>query len=251
MVLAQNNALPPTVPDRAPAFGDCAMEECLPLSCAQETLWLAEQMTPGTPTYSLPEAWVLQGQVNPTALQDAMAEIVCRHEPLRTVVRCRHGRPEQVVLPEVHLDINHVDLSQVADPQAEVQRRLAVEARVPFDLSRAPLARAALFRTAEDRHVFYLNIHHLISDAWSQSILIRELVARYTAKVLQQPCTIPALPVQFADFCLWQHDLLKSDLGKIIWPTGRRYCKRPLIRPRFSPATRRRIQACTAAARIF
>jgi hypothetical protein len=143
-----------------------------------------------------------------------MDEIVCRHETLRTVIRCRDGRPEQVFLAAGHLEISRVDLSQVADPEGEVQRRLAMEARVPFDLSRAPLVRAALFRTGEDRHIFYLNVHHLISDAWSQSILIRELVDRYTAKVLQQSRATPPLPVQFADFCLWQRDLLKSDLGQ-------------------------------------
>jgi len=214
MVPAQNKSLRSTVPEQVPGLGEPPMEDFFPLSYAQETLWLAEQVSPGTPTYNLPEAWVLQGEVNPTALQQAMDEIVCRHETLRTLFRSRDGRPEQVVLAAAHLEINRVDLGPITDQEGELQRPLAIEARVPFDLARAPLARATLFRTGEDRHVLYLNVHHLISDAWSQSILIRELVDRYSAKILQQSCAIPPLPVQFADFSLWQRDLLKSDLGQ-------------------------------------
>jgi amino acid adenylation domain-containing protein len=190
------------------------IEECLPLSYSQETVWFAEQMTPGTPMYNLPEAWQIRGKINPRLLQEAFDELVCRHETLRTCFRVRDGKPAQVISATARVELTLADLTQNCDPAGEAQRRLASEARVPFDLSRAPLARAMLFQTGPQDHVLFLNLHHLVSDAASQSILIQELINSYTARAVGQKPDISEPAIQFADFCLWQRDLLDSDLGQ-------------------------------------
>jgi amino acid adenylation domain-containing protein len=214
MGVAPTNPLEPPVSGFLPDVAVVDSQECFPLSYAQESLWFVEQLSPGTPTYNLPEAWVLQGQVDPPLLQEALDETVRRHEVLRTMFRARNGKPEQVVLASAALQLKQVDLRGVTDTATQLDERLSLEARIPFDLSRAPLARVTLFDTASDHHVLFLNLHHLISDASSQSILIHELFSRYTSKVLRQPCKLPALPIQFADFCLWQRDLLNSEIGQ-------------------------------------
>src|SRR5579862_4834788 len=151
-----------------------------PLSFAQESVWFVEQVSPGTPVYNMPDAWLLQGRVIAEVLQKSLDEVVRRHEVLRTVFQVRDGKPEQVVLDHSRLKLEVVDLPKDGESDQRLRLQLDEHARRPFDLACAPLARATLFRLAADEQVLLLNQHHIISDAWSQGLFMSELAARYT-----------------------------------------------------------------------
>ena len=185
-----------------------------PLSSAQESLWFIEQMAPATPTYNLPEAWLLEGRLDIAALQQSLDEIASRHELLRTSIQAQDGQPKQFVLSSVRIALEVVDLSGSEFSQTELSSRLQTEAQRPFDLSCAPLVRAVLFRRAANAHTLLLNFHHIVSDAWSQRVFMQELALCYEAFAgARRPC-LPALPIQYADFALWQGELLESEAGR-------------------------------------
>src|SRR4029077_17190184 len=138
--------------------------------------------------------------------------IVQRHESLRTVFDVQSGKPVQIILPPQPGALPLVDLDKAGDKEAEMLRRLEAEVRRPFDLVQGPLARIALFRLADEDHVLLLNLHHLISDEWSFSVLMRELAEHYQACVTGQPLRLLELPIQYADFALWQREMLAGEL---------------------------------------
>ena len=186
----------------------------LPLSSAQESLWFVERMAPGTGTYNLPEAWRLEGRLNLEALQQSLDQLVRRHEVLRTEIRAQAGQPRQYILSAARIPLEIVELPRERYPESELQRQMQAEAELPFCLSRAPLARAKLFRRAPEEHVLVINLHHIISDAWSQKLFMRELGLAYSALVdSKQPVATP-LPIQYADFALWQRELIESAGGR-------------------------------------
>src|SRR5690348_11679441 len=146
-----------------------------PLSFPQESLWFVEQMVPGTATYNLPEAWRFKGRLDVTALQRALNELARRHEILRTRIASRGGQPEQHILSSGGIELLLVDLSAAERPESELAVHLQAEARRPFDLGRAPLVRTVLVRCGPQDHTLLLNLHHIISDAWSQRLFMHEL----------------------------------------------------------------------------
>lgn len=185
-----------------------------PLSYAQESLWFVEQMAPGRATYNLPEAWRLEGRLNLQILQQSLDELVRRHEILRTEVQARNGRPQQFILGAARIALELIELPRERHPEAELQQRMQTEAERPFCLSRAPLARATLFRRGPEEHVLVLNQHHLIADAWSQRLFLRELAQTYCALLEARQPGAPPLPIQYADFALWQRELVESEGGR-------------------------------------
>lgn len=191
-------------PDITPAPPQ-GMAGVLPLSFAQEGLWFFEQDTPGTPTYNIPEAWRLQGPVNVPALQRSLDDMVHRHETLRTAIGAKGGIPCQIVLPPTPFPLALTDLRGRPDAAAEAERLAAEDARTTFDLTRQPLARIRLFRIADQDFLMTVNMHHIISDAWSVGVFMRELAALYSNDL-----TLPALPIQYGDFTLWQRESLKG-----------------------------------------
>ncbi len=200
-----------------------------PLSFEQESLWFAEQMAPGTSSYNLAEAWRLRGELNVRALEDSLNEIVRRHEALRTSFQIRDGKPCQKITAALPVTLKLVDLSGKSNRDFELERLLSAEARLPFDLGRPPLFRAVLFRLSADEQVLFINMHHIISDAWSLELFMRDLTELYRSKVNQEQAALPSLPVQYADFAAWQRDRLEPQLQETQLDYWRKKLQGPLV----------------------
>jgi amino acid adenylation domain-containing protein len=189
----------------------------LPLSFAQERLWFLEQLEPGSAFYNIPSASRLTGPVHVGALRRGIAELVRRHESLRTTFGDVQGRPFQIVSAAAPGTasgaIPLVDLSglpgHLRDP--EMRWQAAEETRRPFDLARGPLFRIPLFRLGAEEHVLVPTMHHIISDGWSMTVLIREMAALYGALSAGRTPSLPELPVQYADYAVWQRSYLQGE----------------------------------------
>ncbi|MCP3059792.1 amino acid adenylation domain-containing protein, partial [Myxococcus sp. K38C18041901] len=185
----------------------------LPLSFAQQRLWLIDQLQPGSAAYNVPLAIHLSGELSLPALQLALDALMERHESLRTSFALHDGQPFQLIAPSLALPLTCVDLQQVpVDEREERLTQLSEEAaRQPFDLSQGPLIRVALLRADERKHILLLTMHHIVSDGWSMDVLFRELNALYTAFTRDASSPLSALPIQYADFAVWQRQWLQGE----------------------------------------
>jgi amino acid adenylation domain-containing protein len=187
----------------------------LPLSFAQQRLWLIDQLEPGSAAYNIPSAVRLTGELSRDLLERIFAEIVDRHEALRTTFASRDGRPVQVIAPRgsARPELEIADLSDLPESEREELARTLVleEARRPFDLQRGPLLRLALARLGERDHLLLMTMHHIVSDGWSMGVLLREVGALYAAFSQGLPSPLPELPVQYADFAVWQRGWLQGE----------------------------------------
>ncbi len=185
----------------------------LPLSFAQERLWVIDRMDPGGSVYNVPFTLRLRGELDEGALRAALDALVERHESLRTTFPAPGGRPVQVVHPAEGATWRLEPLDGVAEGEREARALAAAaeEAVRPFDLAAGPLFRAALFRVAADDHLLVLALHHVVADGWSVGVLFRELSALYAALVRGEPSPLAPLPVQYADFAVWQRGWLAGD----------------------------------------
>ncbi|HXO22284.1 MAG TPA: condensation domain-containing protein, partial [Thermoanaerobaculia bacterium] len=183
-----------------------------PLSLGQRRLWWMDRLHAGAPLFNLPSAVRLTGELAVNALARALGEVVRRHEVLRTVFVETEGGLGQVIGSAAPVALPHVDLSGLARGlrSGAVERLAAEGSRRPFDLARGPLLRAALLSLDRREHVLLLVIHHAVFDAWSQAILVHELAVLYAAFAENRPSPLPALPVQYADFAIWQRRLLSG-----------------------------------------
>ncbi|HEX7239483.1 MAG TPA: amino acid adenylation domain-containing protein, partial [Longimicrobiaceae bacterium] len=184
----------------------------VPLSFAQQRIWLQHQLDPGAAAFNLSLAVRLRGALDAAALGRALDEVVRRHEVLRTRFRLGDDGPEQMVLPASRVEVRAADVSAAADPTAEALRLAGAEATVPFDLERDALLRVLLLRLGAEEHVLLLVLHHVVTDRWSYGILLGEVVTLYRAFAEGRPSPLPDLPVQYADFALWQRERLRGDL---------------------------------------
>ena len=184
-----------------------------PLSFAQERLWFLDRLEPGTPAFNMPASARLTGALDVPALARALSEVARRHESLRTTFGVEDDRPVQVVHPPAPVPLPVVDLSGLCAPCAlsEAARLAAAAALAPFDLARGPLLRAALLRLGPEEHTLLLAMHHIVSDGWSLTVLLRELGALYAAFAAGLPSPLAELPVQYADFALWQRTWLQGE----------------------------------------
>ncbi len=182
--------------------------ETLPLSFAQQRLWLLDQLNPQSPVYNVPLALRLQGPLDPAVLRSAMQRIIDRHEVLRTQFGAESGRPFQRVIRSVQFNLDSSDLTRLQEARrAEtIHEQMVAEARRPFDLQKDLLVRGRLWRAAPDDHFFLLTIHHIAADEWSLDILLRELQALYPALTAETEVWLDPLPIQYADFALWQRE---------------------------------------------
>ena len=184
----------------------------LPASFAQQRLWFLDQMEPESPLYNMPTALRLSGRLDPAVLAAALAAVAARHEALRTTFAAADGEPVQRIAGRLELPLPVVDLAAL--PPAAVDEvaddLAAAEALRPFDLARGPLVRATLVRSGPEDHLLVLVMHHIVSDGWTFGILVRELAALYEAFSARQPSPLPPLPVQYADFAVWQRLLLSG-----------------------------------------
>jgi amino acid adenylation domain-containing protein len=190
----------------APPIVPVAGDQPIPLSFAQQRLWILDQMEIGLTAYNLPLAVRLTGRLQREALRGSLGEIVRRHAALRTGFGWLDGAPVQVVTPWEDLALPIVDLSALpAERGRAAARRLAVaEAALPFSLEWDPLLRLALVALAAEEHVLLLTLHHIIADGWSLGVVLRELAALYPAALAGRPAVLPELPVQYADYSVWQ-----------------------------------------------
>jgi amino acid adenylation domain-containing protein len=199
---------PPIVP--VPRNGN------LPLSYAQEGLWFVHQLNPDREVYNSPAAIRMTGSFNLVAFQDTLNEILQRHEILRTSFTVVEGQPVQVIIPNLTLKLPVVDLQHLPETEREreVLRLADREAKLPFDLTEAPLLRVTLLKLSETEQVALFVMHHIVTDGWSIGILIRELSTLYQVFCSGQttPKSLPKPSLQYADFAHWQRQWLRGEV---------------------------------------
>ncbi len=185
----------------------------LPLSFSQHRLWFIDRLEPGSAAYNMPFPLRLGGGLHPGALEHALSEVVRRHEALRTRFPVVDGEPVQHVDPPRPVPLPRVDLRGLAPErrEGELARLAAEEARRPFDLAAGPLLRAALVRLDDAEHALLFTLHHVVSDGWSMGVLVRETFEAYAARVEGRAPALPGLPVQYADYAVWQREWLRGE----------------------------------------
>ena len=189
----------------APALVAVGRDQPLPLSYAQERQWFLWQLDPSSAAYHVPSALRLKGRLDLSALQRSFDTLVARHENLRTYLQQDGERAVQVIAEQASVEVARVDIGASAI-RTEVESQIAR----PFDLTQGPLMRASLLRVAEDDHVLVLVQHHIVSDGWSMQVMVDELVQLYAAFSLGQAPQLPALPIQYADYAVWQRQWMEA-----------------------------------------
>ncbi|MGW5822469.1 condensation domain-containing protein, partial [Streptomyces noursei] len=184
----------------------------LPLSFHQQRMWSLDQLVPDSPAYNVPLAFRLNGPLRPELLARAVNEVVRRHEVLRTTFPSEAGEPWQEIAPGLTLPLPVVDLTGLPPQEREPEfRRLArEEAERAFDLKEGPLLRVTLYRLADDAHEFLLNTHHIVTDGWSINNFVREMLLLNSAYEAGRPSPLPELPLQYADYTLWERERMSG-----------------------------------------
>jgi thioesterase domain-containing protein/acyl carrier protein len=186
----------------------------LPLSFAQQRLWSLAQLEPNSSVYNIPVAFRLVGPLNVAALEQSIKEIVRRHEILRTTFSVQNGQAVQVISADQTLTLLVTDLRKFHESKRETEAQWLAneEAQEPFDLVQGPLLRVKLLCLAEEEHILLLTMHHIVSDGWSFNIFFRELTDIYEAFSTGKPSPLPDLPIQYADFAVWQLQWLQGEV---------------------------------------
>ncbi|NTX17867.1 non-ribosomal peptide synthetase, partial [Myxococcus sp. CA056] len=186
------------------------------LSFAQQRLWFLDQYRPGSPLYNIPAALRLKGALDVQALERAFTELVRRHQSLRTVFQSREGKPVQVISrgEPLRMRLPLQDLAPLpeSEKEAEALRLVWAEARRPFDLTRGPLLRTGLVRLDVHEHLLLVTMHHIIADAWSIAVLIREVVTLYEAYSVGRHSPLSELGLQYVDYAAQQREWLQGDV---------------------------------------
>ncbi|MCG8424973.1 MAG: amino acid adenylation domain-containing protein [Proteobacteria bacterium] len=182
----------------------------LPLTPAQERMWFLHRLAPHSPAYNLPGAFPVDGPLDLAALQNAIGDLVQRHEILRCRFPYRGNRPVVEVAPRALIELPLADLSELAaDEQARrIDELRRTDAGRAFDLERGLALRASVLRLAADRHIVLFNVHHIVADGGSFGILARDLGELYRARLEDRPAVLPALEVQYIDYAFWLHSYL-------------------------------------------
>jgi amino acid adenylation domain-containing protein len=204
---AAGAATPPaTIPRRAQVSP-------APVSFAQQRLWFIDQLTPGTPIFNIPAAVRIHGELDRAIFERALAEVVRRHETLRTRFAAEEGQPRQVIDPVAALEVPLLDLSDLP-PERQMERvkeLITTDCQRSFDLARCPLVRVTLLHLGPADHVLIVMMHHIIGDVWSVRVLMKELAHLCSAFMRRQPSPLPVLPVQYADYAVWHRDWLRGE----------------------------------------
>ena len=196
-----------------PAIEPVSRNRDLPLSFAQQRLWFLAQLEPDNPTYNIPEALSLQGKLDIGVLTQTLETIIERHEILRTNFTTVGDRPVQVVHPQINLELPAIDLTSLPaiEREEKVTELTEQEALKPFDLERDSLLRVTLIKLGEQEHIIFFTMHHIISDGWSTGILVREVAALYRAFLAGKASPLAELPIQYADYAVWQRNYLQGE----------------------------------------
>ncbi|HLG64403.1 MAG TPA: amino acid adenylation domain-containing protein [Ktedonosporobacter sp.] len=200
-----------------PALNERSRPALLPLSLAQQRLWFLHQLDPESPFYNIPMALRIRGWLDVEALERSLAEIVRRHETLRTTIDEIEGQPVQFIHPAFVgagfiapvIDIQHLPVEQ---REEQAQRIVNAEAMLPFDLSQGPLIRSKLLCLTPTEYVLVLTVHHIVFDGWSKDVFERELISLYGSFSQEQISSLPELRLQYADYTLWQREWLQTEM---------------------------------------
>ncbi|OIN46674.1 non-ribosomal peptide synthetase [Pseudomonas azotoformans] len=182
------------------------------LSYAQQRMWFLWQLDPASGAYNLPGAVRLKGALSLGALEQAFASLVTRHETLRTVFQRQADERLMQVPADTSLTVEHLDLSHLAAAAREqaVNEAATRQSLLPFDLENGPLLRVQLLKLDAQEHVLLLTLHHIVSDGWSMNVLIDEFIRCYDAHERNEAPHLPALPIQYSDYALWQRRWLEA-----------------------------------------
>ncbi|MBV6623046.1 MAG: amino acid adenylation domain-containing protein [Rivularia sp. (in: Bacteria)] len=202
------------IPMSYPAIEVVSRDEKLPLSFAQQRLWFLNQLIPNSPLYNIFTAVKLTGSLNIAALEQSLNSIVQRHEILRTSFVTVEDKPIQHITDNLTLDLPIIDLQTTtltAQPDL-VEEIAASEKLQPFDLNNPPLLRVKLLKLSPTEYILILIMHHIITDAWSMGVLVKEITALYKAFSTGDINPLPPLPIQYADFAVWQKQCLQGQI---------------------------------------
>jgi amino acid adenylation domain-containing protein len=185
----------------------------IPLSFAQQRLWFLDQLVADSPAYNIAASVNLTGVLNVSAFEQTLYEIARRHEALRTFFEVRNGLPAQVIAEPEFSPLQIVDLEGLSEPERlEITKRLAQEsAQRPFDLAKGPMLRLTLERFDARTHSLFFTMHHIISDRWSLSLYVQEVIRIYEAYCQGLPSPLPELAIQYPDFSIWQTEWLEGE----------------------------------------
>lgn len=185
-----------------------------PLSFSQQRLWFFDQFEPASFVYNVLTPVSLRGNLDVSALQEAFNHLVRRHEALRTTFELREGQPVQIIGQQQSIPIRRIDLSHQARPEQQGQFHAVFndETCRPFDLKKGPLLRITLVRMAAEEHALLLAMHHIVTDGWSMNVLVREAVALYAMYSAGLAPGLSPLPIQYADFAVWQRSWLQGEV---------------------------------------
>ncbi|BAZ43876.1 amino acid adenylation domain-containing protein [Chondrocystis sp. NIES-4102] len=185
----------------------------IPLSFAQQRLWFLQQLEPDSIAYNGSNLILITGLLNVEALEKSINEIARRHEILRTSFIFRDNQAVQEIAEELFIPLEIIDLENLSkiEQQTAIKRIIAASSNQPFKLTQAPLFRVSLIKLKSDKQLLLLTIHHIISDAWSAGIFIKEISALYAAFSTGKQSPLPELPIQYADFALWQREWLQGE----------------------------------------
>jgi amino acid adenylation domain-containing protein len=186
----------------------------IPLSFAQQRLWFLDKLVGPSATYNTPSALQITGKLDIHALEKAIVEIIHRHEVLRTSFQEINDTPVQVVHPHITITLPVIDLQNLSDTEQafQVQKLVQEEAHIAFDLQKPPLIRGRILHLSNTCHILLLTLHHIVIDGWSLGIFIQELSALYPAFATGKSSPLPDLPIQYADFAVWQRQWLSGEV---------------------------------------
>ena len=198
----------------APPIIPVSRDEVLPLSFAQQRLWFLNELEPNSPFYNIPETYVIEGPLNIEVLNNALNELIRRHESLRTTFHSQDGMPYQKIEDELKVRIKVTDISNLPAKQRDEKLLAIVKERAlePISIDYLPLFNLEVVKIEENKHGIILIIHHIISDNWSTQILMMEVSLLYDAFLRGEPSPLPELPIQYADFAYWQRNWLQGEV---------------------------------------
>ncbi|MCP4156056.1 MAG: amino acid adenylation domain-containing protein, partial [bacterium] len=189
----------------------------IPLSFAQERLWFLQQLDSGSTSYYVPRALRLTGKLNTTIIENAFAEIIRRHEILKTTFPTVEGKPVQRLMEDYKFHLPIIDMTEIAHLEKtqklqKVRDWLLKEGQKGFDFEKGPMARITLLKLTPEEHILVSTEHHLVHDGWTQGVLLKEFITLFCAYTEGKPSPLPELPVQYADFAYWQRNYIKGDV---------------------------------------
>ena len=247
---AQSNRSKARIPDLVPI----SRQDNIPLSFAERRFWLYQTANPDSCFHNLPHCLQLTGKLNIEVLEQSFNAVICRHEILRTTFPGVDGSPVQSISPVSHVNLTIKDLQGLSKAaQLNEVKRLTDEEiqHRPFDLASGPLLRVTLMCLGEESHILLLCTHHIILDAWSLEILLKELVSLYTAGLSGNLSPLLPLPIQYADYAVWQHRVLTPEVRETKLDYWRQWLIKGEPPPLELPTDRQRLATVGLAGTVY